>query len=41
VVQIGNSIGIRIPKSLLKQIGKITEKDSQSVCNTLIEMFTY
>jgi mRNA interferase MazF len=26
---------------LLKQIGKITEKDSHSVCNTLIQMFTY
>jgi mRNA interferase MazF len=26
---------------LLKQIGKITEKNSQSVCNTLIQMFTY
>ena len=26
---------------LLKQIGKITEKDSLSVCNTLIQMFTY
>ena len=26
---------------LLKKIGKITEKDSKSVCNTLIEMFTY
>ncbi len=26
---------------LLKQIGKITGKDSLSVCNTLIQMFTY
>ncbi|MGD2091672.1 MAG: type II toxin-antitoxin system PemK/MazF family toxin [Candidatus Aminicenantes bacterium] len=26
---------------LLKQIGKITEKDSILVCNTLIQMFTY
>jgi len=26
---------------LLKQIGKITEKDSLSICNTLIQMFTY
>ena len=26
---------------LLRKIGKITEKDSQAVCKTLIQMFTY
>ncbi len=26
---------------LLKKIGKITDMDSQSLCNKLVEMFTY